>query len=65
MRAAQKSSKLFSPFFTSFDRARAADHEKLVFRLRKCFFPAAKCEILEGVVFQNMQHFLFRFFFNF
>ncbi len=61
----------FRGFFTSFDRAWAADHEKLLFSLSKCCFQVEKYEKLERSrffqktqLFQNMQNFLFHSFFQ-
>jgi len=55
----------FCYFFTSFDRAWAADHEHLFFSVSKCFFPVEKYDKLQGChysrktqLFQNMQIFL-------
>jgi hypothetical protein len=52
VQAVKTSSKFFfSPFFISSDRARAADHENLLFGLSECFLPVEKYEIFVGCRF--------------
>jgi hypothetical protein len=47
--AIQTSSEIFfRPFFTSFDRTRVVDHEKLIFRLSECFLSV---ELYEKLIF--------------
>src|SRR5271156_5692615 len=46
----------FAFFFTPSDRARAADHENLLFSLSKCFLPVESCEILEMCRFSRKAH---------
>jgi hypothetical protein len=50
--------KFFCFVSTSFDRARAADHEKLLFCLSKCFLSVKKNEIFKGCQFtKKTNHF--------
>jgi hypothetical protein len=60
VRAMQNYSKIFFlAFFTSFDRARAVDPEKLFFSLHKYFLQINKYEKLGGYnFFQNVRNFL-------
>lgn len=48
---------LFRVFFTSSDRTWAADREKLLFSLSRCFFPVEKHEILRRCRFSRKTHY--------